>query len=74
MSGKKRSSGDVELKMLVHTSLVGHLIGKAGRNLKVVEQDSRAKVFIARQVSLQPHIQAGHRTEVARATRFDRDR
>ncbi|XP_048090749.1 insulin-like growth factor 2 mRNA-binding protein 2 isoform X3 [Alosa alosa] len=38
---------EVPLKILAHNSLVGRLIGKEGRNLKKIEQDSGTKITIS---------------------------
>ncbi|XP_076847910.1 insulin-like growth factor 2 mRNA-binding protein 2 [Brachyhypopomus gauderio] len=38
---------EVPLKILAHNSLVGRLIGKEGRNLKKIEQDTGTKITIS---------------------------
>lgn len=35
------------MKILAHNSLVGRLIGKEGRNLKKIEQDTGTKITIS---------------------------
>ncbi|TFK11078.1 tensin-4 [Platysternon megacephalum] len=42
-----KSSEEVPLKILAHNSLVGRLIGKEGRNLKKIEQDTGTKITIS---------------------------
>uniref|UniRef100_A0A3Q3W5X4 RRM domain-containing protein n=1 Tax=Mola mola TaxID=94237 RepID=A0A3Q3W5X4_MOLML len=45
---KDTKSGDeVPLKILAHNNFVGRLIGKEGRNLKKVEQDTNTKITIS---------------------------
>ncbi|KAL2087541.1 hypothetical protein ACEWY4_016369 [Coilia grayii] len=41
------SAEEVPLKILAHNSLVGRLIGKEGRNLKKIEQDTGTKITIS---------------------------
>uniref|UniRef100_A0A668TYB1 K Homology domain-containing protein n=1 Tax=Oreochromis aureus TaxID=47969 RepID=A0A668TYB1_OREAU len=38
---------DIPLKILAHNSLVGRLIGKEGRNLKKIEEDTGTKITIS---------------------------
>ena len=38
---------EIPLKILAHNSLVGRLIGKEGRNLKKIEQDTGTKITIS---------------------------
>uniref|UniRef100_A0A8C1JFY8 Insulin-like growth factor 2 mRNA binding protein 2a n=1 Tax=Cyprinus carpio TaxID=7962 RepID=A0A8C1JFY8_CYPCA len=38
---------DIPLKILAHNSLVGRLIGKEGRNLKKIEEDTETKITIS---------------------------
>lgn len=38
---------EVPLKILAHNNFVGRLIGKEGRNLKKVEQDTETKITIS---------------------------
>ncbi|XP_039344230.1 insulin-like growth factor 2 mRNA-binding protein 2 isoform X1 [Mauremys reevesii] len=42
-----KSTEEVPLKILAHNSLVGRLIGKEGRNLKKIEQDTGTKITIS---------------------------
>ncbi|XP_065266454.1 insulin-like growth factor 2 mRNA-binding protein 2 isoform X3 [Emys orbicularis] len=42
-----KSAEEVPLKILAHNSLVGRLIGKEGRNLKKIEQDTGTKITIS---------------------------
>jgi hypothetical protein len=41
------SAEEVPLKILAHNNFVGRLIGKEGRNLKKVEQDTDTKITIS---------------------------
>lgn len=41
------SAEEVPLKILSHNNFVGRLIGKEGRNLKKVEQDTDTKITIS---------------------------
>lgn len=38
---------EVLLKILAHNNFVGRLIGKEGRNLKKIEQDTNTKITIS---------------------------
>lgn len=38
---------DIPLKILAHNSLVGRLIGKEGRNLKKIEEETGTKITIS---------------------------
>lgn len=38
---------EIPLKLLAHNNFVGRLIGKEGRNLKKIEQDTGIKIFIS---------------------------
>ncbi|XP_043911328.1 insulin-like growth factor 2 mRNA-binding protein 1 [Protopterus annectens] len=42
-----KTAEEVPLKILAHNNFVGRLIGKEGRNLKKVEQDTQTKVTIS---------------------------
>ncbi|KAM3669632.1 insulin-like growth factor 2 mRNA-binding protein 2 isoform 2-T2 [Ammospiza maritima maritima] len=42
-----KSPEEIPLKILAHNSLVGRLIGKEGRNLKKIEQDTGTKITIS---------------------------
>ncbi|XP_032049099.1 insulin-like growth factor 2 mRNA-binding protein 2 isoform X2 [Aythya fuligula] len=42
-----KSAEEIPLKILAHNSLVGRLIGKEGRNLKKIEQDTGTKITIS---------------------------
>ncbi|XP_030076924.1 insulin-like growth factor 2 mRNA-binding protein 1 [Microcaecilia unicolor] len=42
-----KTADEVPLKILAHNNFVGRLIGKEGRNLKKVEQDSETKITIS---------------------------
>ncbi|XP_037665283.1 insulin-like growth factor 2 mRNA-binding protein 1 isoform X3 [Choloepus didactylus] len=42
-----RQADEVPLKILAHNNFVGRLIGKEGRNLKKVEQDTETKITIS---------------------------
>ncbi|XP_015665963.1 insulin-like growth factor 2 mRNA-binding protein 1 isoform X2 [Protobothrops mucrosquamatus] len=42
-----RHADEVPLKILAHNNFVGRLIGKEGRNLKKVEQDTETKITIS---------------------------
>lgn len=41
------STEEVPLKILAHNNFVGRLIGKEGRNLKKIEQDTGTKITIS---------------------------
>lgn len=41
------STDDIPLKILAHNNFVGRLIGKEGRNLKKIEQDTDTKITIS---------------------------
>ncbi|XP_078454403.1 LOW QUALITY PROTEIN: insulin-like growth factor 2 mRNA-binding protein 1 [Lampetra fluviatilis] len=41
-------SGEIPLKLLVHNDFVGRIIGREGRNLKRIEQESGTKITISR--------------------------
>lgn len=41
------SADEVPLKILAHNNFIGRLIGKEGRNLKKVEQDTDTKITIS---------------------------
>ncbi|MGH0123165.1 UNVERIFIED_CONTAM: hypothetical protein FKN15_078260 [Acipenser sinensis] len=42
-----KAADEIPLKILAHNSLVGRLIGKEGRNLKKIEQDTGTKITIS---------------------------
>ncbi|KAM6258522.1 insulin-like growth factor 2 mRNA-binding protein 2 isoform 2-T2 [Porphyrio hochstetteri] len=42
-----KSAEEIPLKILAHNNLVGRLIGKEGRNLKKIEQDTGTKITIS---------------------------
>ncbi|XP_074009062.1 insulin-like growth factor 2 mRNA-binding protein 2 isoform X4 [Numenius arquata] len=42
-----KATEEIPLKILAHNSLVGRLIGKEGRNLKKIEQDTGTKITIS---------------------------
>ncbi|NXO84435.1 IF2B1 protein, partial [Sitta europaea] len=42
-----KAADEVPLKILAHNNFVGRLIGKEGRNLKKVEQDTETKITIS---------------------------
>ncbi|XP_064492345.1 insulin-like growth factor 2 mRNA-binding protein 1 [Pseudopipra pipra] len=42
-----KTADEVPLKILAHNNFVGRLIGKEGRNLKKVEQDTETKITIS---------------------------
>ncbi|XP_020861309.1 insulin-like growth factor 2 mRNA-binding protein 2 isoform X2 [Phascolarctos cinereus] len=42
-----KAAEEIPLKILAHNSLVGRLIGKEGRNLKKIEQDTGTKITIS---------------------------
>ncbi|CAL8267773.1 unnamed protein product [Lota lota] len=42
-----KATEDIPLKILAHNSLVGRLIGKEGRNLKKIEEDTGTKITIS---------------------------
>lgn len=46
-SGLSSRADEVPLKILAHNNFVGRLIGKEGRNLKKVEQDTETKITIS---------------------------
>lgn len=50
------SADEVPLKILAHNNFVGRLIGKEGRNLKKVEQDTDTKITISPYGKEQTHI------------------
>lgn len=41
------STEEIPLKILAHNSFVGRLIGKEGRNLKKIEQETGTKITIS---------------------------
>lgn len=41
------STEEIPLKILAHNNFVGRLIGKEGRNLKKIEQDTETKITIS---------------------------
>lgn len=41
------STEEIPLKILAHNNFVGRLIGKEGRNLKKIEQDTGTKITIS---------------------------
>lgn len=41
------STEELPLKILAHNNFVGRLIGKEGRNLKKIEQDTDTKITIS---------------------------
>uniref|UniRef100_S4RL71 Insulin like growth factor 2 mRNA binding protein 3 n=1 Tax=Petromyzon marinus TaxID=7757 RepID=S4RL71_PETMA len=41
-------AGEIPLKLLVHNDFVGRIIGREGRNLKRIEQESGTKITISR--------------------------
>lgn len=43
---------DIPMKILAHNSLVGRLIGKEGRNLKKIEEETETKITISSWVSV----------------------
>ncbi|XP_068428530.1 insulin-like growth factor 2 mRNA-binding protein 2a isoform X1 [Clinocottus analis] len=51
-ANETKTTEDIPLKILAHNSLVGRLIGKEGRNLKKIEEDSGSKIFISSQQDL----------------------
>ncbi|KAJ3591736.1 hypothetical protein NHX12_006868 [Muraenolepis orangiensis] len=46
-ASETKASEDIPLKILAHNSLVGRLIGKEGRNLKKIEEDTGTKITIS---------------------------
>ncbi|NWH96944.1 IF2B3 protein, partial [Tichodroma muraria] len=44
---KRQSTEEIPLKILAHNNFVGRLIGKEGRNLKKIEQDTDTKITIS---------------------------
>lgn len=46
------STEEIPLKILAHNNFVGRLIGKEGRNLKKIEQDTGTKITISPWVDL----------------------
>ncbi|NXS00399.1 IF2B3 protein, partial [Oxylabes madagascariensis] len=44
---EKQSTEEIPLKILAHNNFVGRLIGKEGRNLKKIEQDTDTKITIS---------------------------
>ncbi|XP_043931886.1 insulin-like growth factor 2 mRNA-binding protein 2 isoform X2 [Protopterus annectens] len=46
-ANETKSNEEIPLKILAHNSLVGRLIGKEGRNLKKIEQDTETKITIS---------------------------
>ncbi|XP_036400953.1 insulin-like growth factor 2 mRNA-binding protein 2 [Megalops cyprinoides] len=46
-ASETKAAEEVPLKILAHNSLVGRLIGKEGRNLKKIEQDTGTKITIS---------------------------
>uniref|UniRef100_A0A452IQ28 K Homology domain-containing protein n=1 Tax=Gopherus agassizii TaxID=38772 RepID=A0A452IQ28_9SAUR len=55
-----KTADEVPLKILAHNNFVGRLIGKEGRNLKKVEQDTETKITIS----------SGRRTSLSRPWQF----
>lgn len=45
--GSTCSADEVPLKIMAHNNFVGRLIGKEGRNLKKIEQDTDTKITIS---------------------------
>ncbi|XP_064419479.1 insulin-like growth factor 2 mRNA-binding protein 2a isoform X2 [Latimeria chalumnae] len=46
-ANETKSAEEIPLKILAHNSLVGRLIGKEGRNLKKIEQETGTKITIS---------------------------
>ncbi|XP_075964611.1 insulin-like growth factor 2 mRNA-binding protein 2a [Anarhichas minor] len=46
-ASETKTTEDIPLKILAHNSLVGRLIGKEGRNLKKIEEDTGTKIAIS---------------------------
>ncbi|KAJ8282338.1 hypothetical protein COCON_G00048570 [Conger conger] len=46
-ASETKAAEDIPLKILAHNSLVGRLIGKEGRNLKKIEQETGTKITIS---------------------------
>lgn len=46
-ANETKTTEDIPLKILAHNCLVGRLIGKEGRNLKKIEEDTRTKINIS---------------------------
>lgn len=46
-ANETKTTEDIPLKILAHNSLVGRLIGKDGRNLKKIEEETGAKITIS---------------------------
>ncbi|XP_059198497.1 insulin-like growth factor 2 mRNA-binding protein 2a [Centropristis striata] len=46
-ANETKTTEDVPLKILAHNSLVGRLIGKEGRNLKKIEEETGTKITIS---------------------------
>uniref|UniRef100_A0A669E5D7 Insulin-like growth factor 2 mRNA binding protein 2a n=1 Tax=Oreochromis niloticus TaxID=8128 RepID=A0A669E5D7_ORENI len=46
-ANETKTTEDIPLKILAHNSLVGRLIGKEGRNLKKIEEDTGTKITIS---------------------------
>ncbi|XP_037542852.1 insulin-like growth factor 2 mRNA-binding protein 2a isoform X2 [Nematolebias whitei] len=46
-ANETKMTEDIPLKILAHNSLVGRLIGKEGRNLKKIEEDTGTKITIS---------------------------
>ncbi|XP_077435392.1 insulin-like growth factor 2 mRNA-binding protein 2a isoform X3 [Vanacampus margaritifer] len=46
-ANETKTPEDIPLKLLAHNSLVGRLIGKEGRNLKKIEEDTGTKITIS---------------------------
>ncbi|KAG7221984.1 hypothetical protein INR49_028267 [Caranx melampygus] len=54
-----KTADEVPLKILAHNNFVGRLIGKEGRNLKKVEQDTDTKITISPTITQQTHLIPG---------------
>ncbi|XP_041806225.1 insulin-like growth factor 2 mRNA-binding protein 2a isoform X2 [Chelmon rostratus] len=46
-ANETKTTEDISLKILAHNSLVGRLIGKEGRNLKKIEEETGTKITIS---------------------------
>ncbi|XP_004707469.1 insulin-like growth factor 2 mRNA-binding protein 1 [Echinops telfairi] len=51
-----KTADEVPLKILAHNNFVGRLIGKEGRNLKKVEQDTETKITISSLLPSPPYL------------------
>lgn len=54
-ANETKTTEDIPLKILAHNCLVGRLIGKEGRNLKKIEEDTGTKITISSYLDVNPN-------------------